>query len=241
MRRLLGAVQFLTVLPVRGATAEPGQAAIYFPVVGALIGWAGCGLFLLAREWLNPPLAAALVLVFWIAVSGALHEDGLADVADAFRGYRSASRILEILKDPRIGVFGALALMLALFLRWQALPSIQTPLLPSFVASQAIPRAGLVILGYVARPVGSGMGLRFCRHLTAQVVFAVSMQGVLAALWCGVRPGLAIVCIGAAIVVAARLFFDRRLGGINGDCLGATAQVMEVAILLLLACANCSW
>jgi adenosylcobinamide-GDP ribazoletransferase len=241
MRALLGAIQFLTVLPVRGAAADPGQAAIWFPVIGALLGWTGCGVFLVARQWWSDTISAVLVLLFWIAITGALHEDGLADVADAFRGFRSASRILEIMRDPRTGAFGVVALVVTLLLRWQALTSLQAPLLPSLVASQAIPRAGMVILGYVARPVGSGMGLRFCRHLTAPVALGAAVQGLLAGLWCGIRPGLAIVCMSAAIVVAARLFFDRRLGGINGDCLGATAQVMEVTVLLLLACANCSW
>jgi adenosylcobinamide-GDP ribazoletransferase len=241
MRELLGAIQFLTIVPVRTQNVDPGRAALFFPFVGALLGWSACGVFLASRHPFNDSLAAALVLVFLIGITGALHEDGLADVADAFRSYRSSTRILEILKDPRIGAFGAIAIGLSLLLRWQAMTVLDTALLPSLVASQAVPRAGLVILGYVSRPAGFGMGAEFCRQLKAPVAAGVLCQGVLAALWCGLRPGLAIVCVTAALIAAARLFFDRRLGGINGDCLGAAAQVMEIAILLLLSCANCSW
>jgi len=241
MRGLLGAIQFLTVFPVRRSTAGPGAAAAFFPLVGAGVGWIGCGVFLAAQYWLGSAIAALLVIAFWIVITGAMHEDGLADVADAFRAHRTPGRILEILKDPRVGAFGALSLLLSVSLRWQALPILTTPLLPSFVAAQAIPRAAMVVLAYVSRPVGNGIGAQFCGQMSLPIVLAVVVQGVAAAMWCGLRPGLVILCLTGAVVIAAHLYFDRRLGGITGDCLGAAAQVVEITILLVLACQNCSW
>ncbi len=88
MRRLLAAVQFLTILPVHGSTAAPAAAAAFFPVVGALIGALGAGVLAAAARFWPPGLAAALALAFATALSGGLHEDGLADVADAFRAGR---------------------------------------------------------------------------------------------------------------------------------------------------------
>lgn len=241
MRRLLGAIQFLTVLPVRRETASPGDAAPFFPLIGAGIGWVSCGLFLAVQPWLGSSIAAMLVVAFWIGVTGGIHEDGLADVADAFRAQRTPGRILEILKDPRVGTFGALALVLSVGLRWQALPNLSTPLLPSFVAAQAIPRAATVVLAYLSRPAGDGMGAQFCGQMSLLAVLAVIVQGASAALWCGWRPGLVILCLTGASIISARLYFDRRLGGITGDCLGATAQIVEITTLLVLACQNCSW
>jgi adenosylcobinamide-GDP ribazoletransferase len=241
IRRFLGAIQFLTVLPVRGATASPGSAAPFFPLIGAAVGWIGCGLFLAIEPWLGSWIAALMVVAFWSAITGAIHEDGLADVADAFRAHRPQGSIYKILRDPRVGTFGALALIFSVCLRWQALPNLSAPLLPSFVAAQAIPRAATVVLGYVSRPVGHGMGAQFCGQLSFPGVLAASVQGAAAALWCGWRPGLVILCLTGAVLIASQIYFDRRLGGVNGDCLGAAAQVVEITILLVLACRNCTW
>jgi adenosylcobinamide-GDP ribazoletransferase len=190
---------------------------------------------------LGSSIAALLVIAFWIGITGAIHEDGLADVADAFRAHRAPGRILEILKDPRVGSFGVLALVLSVCLRWQALPNVNTPLLPSFVAAQAIPRAATVVLAYISRPAGNGMGAQFCEQISLLAVLAVIVQATAAALWCGWRPGLVILCLTGAVIVSSRIYFDRRLGGITGDCLGATAQIVEITILFVLACQNCSW
>src|SRR5262245_60497906 len=104
MGRLFAAIQFLTVIPAP-AGGPPAPAAIFFPLVGATLGLAAGAIRLYAP--LPPAIAALLALVFLVAVTGALHEDGLADVADAFRAGRSPERILAILKDSRIGVYGA--------------------------------------------------------------------------------------------------------------------------------------
>src|SRR3954449_4276988 len=114
--RFLGAVQFLTTLPVRRATASPGRCAVFFPLVGAAMGSAGGLLLYALRNVMPPSLAALLVLSFWALLTGGLHEDGFADVADAFRAGRSREKMFAILKDSRIGAHGALAMILISFI-----------------------------------------------------------------------------------------------------------------------------
>jgi adenosylcobinamide-GDP ribazoletransferase len=241
MRRLLGAVQFLTVVPVPVRTAEPWRAALFFPLVGAGLGWLGAVLLQVFQPVLPAPVCALLVLVFWTAITGALHEDGLADVADAFRAGRSREKILEILKDSRVGVFGALAVLFSVLLRWQAIIAIPVAVVPALVASQAAPRAVLVVLARVSRPAGSGLGAAFCSSMSTPVTLVAAAQGIAAALLCGPKAAASIVAGSAAIVLIARWYFHRRVGGVTGDCLGATSQTVETFVLVLLACQSCTW
>src|SRR5947208_15930307 len=117
MGRFLAAVQFLTIVPAAGG-GPACAGAIFFPLVGALIGLAAGGVRILAGKIFPAPIAGLLALGMLIAITGALHEDGLADVFDAFRAGRSPERIQAILKDSRIGVYGAVALVMTLLMRW---------------------------------------------------------------------------------------------------------------------------
>ncbi|MDZ4798973.1 MAG: adenosylcobinamide-GDP ribazoletransferase, partial [Bryobacteraceae bacterium] len=122
--RLLGAIQFLTIIPVRTQTANPGQSALFFPLVGAALGIAGACALIASRGYLPWSLASLLVLALWSLITGGLHEDAVADVADAVRAWRTPEHIHAILKDSRIGAHGATALIFLLLIRWQALAAI---------------------------------------------------------------------------------------------------------------------
>src|SRR5579863_1126237 len=161
IRSLAGAIQFLTVLrlPATQEPATPGAAAAWFPLVGAILGAAGAGVFIGLAKILPVSLAALATVAFWTAASGVLHEDGLADVADALRAGRSRERMLTILKDSRIGTFGAMAVILSVLARWQALQYFTGPgILAVCIAAQAVPRAAMVGLAWTSRPVGTGLG-----------------------------------------------------------------------------------
>jgi len=233
---LLGAVRFLTVIPVPGRPVESGQAALFFPLVGAGLGCCGAAVFAVLARRFSPEMAALATLAFWVAITGGLHEDGLADVADAFGAGRPPERILEILKDSRIGTFGAAALFFSLASRWQALARISSGLLPALVASQAVSRAALVALARMARPAGGGLGTAFSSTLSSFSVAGAVAQGAGAALLCGPRMALWILLGSTGLVILARSYFHRRIGGITGDCLGAASQAVEVFILVLLSC-----
>ncbi|MCU1340123.1 MAG: cobalamin synthase [Bryobacterales bacterium] len=236
------AIRFLTILPVRGGDASPGRAAAFFPLVGAMLGAAGAGVYFLAAKAFPVSLAALATVAFWITISGVLHEDGLADVADAVRAGRTRERVLSILKDSRIGTFGAVAILLSVLARWQALEFLATPrFVETMIAAQAVPRAAIVAMAWCSRPAGSGLGSALASTLSTPAAVAAMAQGAAAALICGWRPGLAMIAGSVLIVQAARAWFYRRLGGVNGDCLGFTEQMLEIFVLLMFACRSCAW
>lgn len=233
IRRFLGALQFLTVFPIHVPTATPGESALFFPVVGALLGLlAGATL-----QWAGKPfgasLSALLALALLVAVSGGLHEDGLADCADALRVGRTQEKMMTILKDSRVGVYGAITLFLMLAIRWQALGQIAGNLFVRPAAVLAISRSSLVMLAASTLPVGDGLGASFAATITKSSATAVAIQMFVAALLCGWR-GIPMLIATAAIIAASRVYFIRRLGGVNGDCLGATCVLVETANLLVL-------
>jgi adenosylcobinamide-GDP ribazoletransferase len=236
------AIRFLTMVPVRGGDAPPGRAAAFFPLVGAMLGAAGAGVYLLAAKVFPVSIAALATVAFWIAISGVLHEDGLADVADAVRAGRTRERVLAILKDSRIGTYGAVAILLSVLARWQALEYLATPrVLETMIAAQAVPRAAMVAMAWCSRPAGSGLGYALASTLGTPAAVAAIAQGAAAALLCGWRPGLAMMAGSVLIVQASRGWFYVRLGGVNGDCLGFTEQLIEIFVLLMFACGSCAW
>lgn len=238
-RRLLGAVQFLTLVPIRGVTAAPAEAALFFPLVGAALGCAGGAVLKFSQAAIPGPLAALLVLMLWIAVTGALHEDGLADVADAFRAHRPPQRILEILKDSRIGTYGALAIVLSVLLRWQALASLRAEPIAALAGVQALSRAAMVVLARFSRPAGEGLGAAFCGGLSTAAAVGAAMQGIAAALLCGPRAAAWILVGNAVLITLAGMYFHRRIGGVTGDCLGAAEQLSQTCSTFILTCAGC--
>lgn len=235
--QFLGAVQFLTTVPIRGNTASPGASAAFFPVVGALIGVVGALVLLTLRQFLPASLAAAVVLLSWALLTGGLHEDGLADIADGFRAGRSRERVLAIMKDSRIGAHGALALVLLIVIRCQALSSLSAPPLIVLPLVCAVSRTAVVVLAWVTPPAGDGLGFLFSRALTSGLAAAAILQSV--ALTSVVQAGLLLIWGVCIIVWSARAYFVRRIGGVTGDCLGATGLLVETWGLVLYACPRC--
>jgi adenosylcobinamide-GDP ribazoletransferase len=235
MRRFLAAVSFLTIVPI-SSDLPPGSAAIFFPLVGAMLGAAGAGLFLAARIVLPDSLAALIAVTFWTVISGVLHEDGLADVADAMRAGRTRERMLAILKDSRIGTYGAVAIVLTILARWQALQHVPAPrILEVCIVAQTVPRAAMVALAWLSRPSGDGLGLAFSSSLTTTGAVIAIAQGIAASFLLGWRPGVLIVAGAYLVVRGLRAYFYKRIGGVNGDCFGATEQLLEIFILILFA------
>jgi adenosylcobinamide-GDP ribazoletransferase len=229
--RLLGAFQFLTTIPIQRSTAPPHEAALFFPLVGAVIG------ALSAWPLLTPlpvGLAAGLTLATQLALTGMLHEDGLADVADAIRAGRTREKMFEILKDSRIGSYGACALVAALLLRWQGIVSLREGW-EGLVLSEAMSRVGILFLGFIARPAREGMGAWLCESkdwATRAMALLFAAGGVL---WLGWPRGLAMVAGLVVFSYCARQYFLMRLGGVVGDCFGAFQQVAVIFCLCVLA------
>lgn len=239
IRRFLGALQFLTVLPIRVPTASPGEAAVFFPLTGALLGVSAGAVMQALVVGLGPPISALIALAWLMAITGCLHEDGLADVADAMRAGRSREKIMEILKDSRIGTFGGIALILSILARWQSLAESAVNPIPGLGAALALSRTSLVGLAAIAPPAGKGLGRAFSEACSPALVLTVLPQSIvitgIAAVYIGWQYAVALIAATAAITWLARIYFRRRLGGVNGDCLGATCQAVEIVNLVILA------
>ncbi|MGF1561993.1 MAG: adenosylcobinamide-GDP ribazoletransferase [Geminicoccaceae bacterium] len=239
MDALRFAVQFLTRLPVPLGRA-PGNdllapAAALFPVVGALIG-ALVGALYAAVSLLGLPTlpAAILALSAMILLTGALHEDGLADVADGFGGGKNAAQKLEIMRDSRIGSYGVIALMLALFARLIALAGLWDPYYAALVliCAASASRAAMVPVMQLLPPARrDGLAARATPPKAAHTLSASAIACLLTFLL--LPPGTAAVALVATALgpLALAWLALRQIGGHTGDVLGAVQQVAEIGFL----------
>lgn len=232
-----GAFGLLTRLPFGGAGR--GAASCWaWPVVGGVVAVLA-GVAGMAAVALGVPLgaAAALVLAVQAALTGGLHEDGLADTFDGLMGGRDKARRLEIMRDSRIGSFGALALVLVVLMRWSALVVVLALPLAVLVvaAAAALSRAGMAVVMHVLPPArDDGLARHVGRPTRAQAGLAVAVALVLAAPASGLAlPVLVGTC--ALVLGATGLWARARIGGQTGDILGASQQLTEAAVLCALA------
>jgi adenosylcobinamide-GDP ribazoletransferase len=261
VRHYLLAVQFFTRIPVTGPLAEwvgfsPAMlraSAAHFPGVGWLVAAAACAVYaatalLLPASAFTPLAAAVACTIATVLLTGGFHEDGLADVADGLGGSADRQRALEIMKDSRVGAFGAMALALALLAKVSLL---------AVLGSQ-----GLAVA--VAALVGAHVASRFCPLVLVRALVHVGdAHGskskpladqitrpalAVAALWCAAPLALAAATVGVAPVASGVLasgvallwmgrLLARRLQGFTGDGLGATQQVCEIAFYFGMAAA----
>ncbi|WP_375309883.1 adenosylcobinamide-GDP ribazoletransferase [Bradyrhizobium sp. A5] len=237
------AASFVTILPV--ASSKPAadgavaRATWALPVAGLLVGLAGALVYKIAsRCGLTPNLAALLALATTVLITGALHEDGLADTADGLGGGRTRARKLEIMRDSRIGTYGTCALILSFGLRWSALATIANPWLVALAlcAAQAGARAGVpafMSLVPPARPDGLSASAGAPPGRSVAIAFALGTLVLALAL----GPGKALaglILLSLAGLLLARLAI-RQIGGQTGDILGAFEQLGEILILLVAA------
>jgi adenosylcobinamide-GDP ribazoletransferase len=237
MSGLLGAVQFLTRIPVRlREPVDHARVVPWFGVVGAAIGGVVGGVAAGLGELIPTAVAAACAVAVGLLVTGAFHEDGLADVADAFGGGWTVERRLEILKDSRHGTYGVAALCTSIVVRVVALASIAGPaaILASVVAAHTLGRCAAVGAMVSAPPAtDSGLGVSAAAALRPVPTSLGLLAGVtITALLCGwwTLPFLGTAIVGAAAVVALAV---RKIGGVAGDVLGAVEQVVECLVLVV--------
>jgi adenosylcobinamide-GDP ribazoletransferase len=239
LRAFHAAVTFLTRIPWPWAASAPPDAddlarsTIYFPLVGALIGTIGAGVNYLATRIWPAPLAITITIAAMVFLTGALHEDGLADTADGLGGGHDRDHALAIMKDSRIGTYGAVALILTIAAKIAALSAL-APLdvARALIAAHTLARwSSLPLLRWLpyARPTGAAAPYA-APHLIAGSVIALAIVVPLL----GTRA-IAVIITTVMITVLTGLYFSRRLRGITGDCLGATNQLVELTTYLALA------
>ncbi|MCC6147694.1 MAG: adenosylcobinamide-GDP ribazoletransferase [Anaerolineaceae bacterium] len=238
MQRLLYALSLLTALPVRlqqpPAPGDSGRAAGWYPAAGLLLGGAAAAGGWLFGQIFPPLITAVLTVMLWAALSGGLHLDGLADCCDGLLNTSTPQRRLEIMRDSRLGSFGAVGLVLVLFLKIAALVSLPAGMEGVLAILLAASAGRWLVLPAGAQPPArpDGMGADFSLGLQPQAfVWGAVLPLILAAL-SGIR-GLA--ALPAALLAAAGviLLARRRIGGVTGDVFGAVVEVGELATLLV--------
>jgi adenosylcobinamide-GDP ribazoletransferase len=234
---LLVAARYLTIVPIPGVAHAPlqalGRSAAWFPIVGI-----GVGLLLVLVDrltgWLFSPLLTALLTVTaWKLVTGGVHLDGLADCLDGLVG-RDVEHRLAIMRDSRIGAFGAIGLILFLMLEIVALADLGAPTRGSALfAAPVIARATPAVLAALFPPArADGQGAAFHAGVRPSAI-ALGLVVAMAAATFALRGlGVAAVATGLVVAVAGGAFLARRLGGITGDVLGAGVEISELTVLL---------
>jgi adenosylcobinamide-GDP ribazoletransferase len=236
-------VLFATRLPlIQEAAVENGdiaRASWAFPVVGALVGGAGALVYWAAvRIGLPPAPASALALAATLAATGCLHEDGLADTADGFGGGADRARKLEIMRDSRLGTYGACALAMSLLLRWSALAAIADSgsAAMALVAAHGAARGALPAFMRFVRPARQDGLAAYAGRPPPQCAAAAALLGIgLLGLGLGIGPAaVGVMLLAVASLGMARLAVN-QIGGYTGDVLGALEQGGEAVILLTAA------
>lgn len=245
LRGVRAAATFLTRVPVGGFPYRDDDwrwASAHFPLIGAAVGATGALACWLALP-VSPMVAGALAVAVTVLITGGFHEDGLADSADALGGGFDRVRVLQILKDSRIGAFGGLAIALSILLRVALIAALAARAPVALVVAHALSRVPPIWL-MVHLPYATDDAAAKSRLITragpAQALVATGwgLAAALAAVGLGVVAAAPIAlavaaCVGVTLVAGWR--FAARVGGVTGDFLGATQQVCEVAILFALA------
>lgn len=232
------AFQFMTRIPLPAIHFDPNglaRATKFFPLVGLVVGGSAAWLHQLLLAHLPRPVAAILVLTYLVLITGCFHEDGLADTADAFGGGWNKEQILIILKDSRVGSYGATALVLSLVARCILLIQLPPGRFAAYViCAHVLCRWSSLVLSY-AMPTAStpdSQGARVAKLTSlSSLIFGSVFSIAIAAFALGWRA-IAPLLITLVISAASGWFYSRKIGGVTGDCFGATNQLTEIAVYI---------
>ncbi|MFQ5984008.1 MAG: adenosylcobinamide-GDP ribazoletransferase [Alphaproteobacteria bacterium] len=232
------AAAFLTRLPLPSPAPSRtlASAARVFPLVGAAVGLAGGVVFLLAAGLGLPPwLAAVAALATTVAVTGALHEDGLSDLADGLGAGLDREAKLAAMQDSGAGPFGVVALVLALVARVAALAALEQPaiVVAALVAAGAVSRVAIVgVMRELSPARDEGLGAAAGTPPRDGTLIALALAAVIALILVGPATGFVAVTAAGLTALGVAALAQRQLGGYTGDVLGAVQQVAEIAFLI---------
>ena len=250
-RSFLLAVGFFTRIPVPRLPdfqeQELNHAAKYFPLVGIIVGLAGAAVFVLAIRVFQSNIAILLSMAATICLTGAFHEDGLADSADGLGGGWDSERILTIMQDSRLGTYGAIALFLMLFSKFQLLNALPAQFVAYalIIAHAASRLCAVYVMATCTYVKASGKAKPLASKVQVQDIFVATVFGLLPMVLLFCYFSTAIVGVGnAATLVLCMMLpacvvwfwwrqkIQRWIGGYTGDCLGAMQQMTELAFYL---------
>jgi adenosylcobinamide-GDP ribazoletransferase len=249
LRLFLTAIQFFTRLPVPAwvghSSQQLNQAARYFPLTGLVVGALSAATLIISVQTLPLSLAIGLSMAASMLITGAFHEDGLTDFTDGLGGGYTREKALEIMKDSRIGAYGAIALIMVLLLKYQALLSLFSAHTPFFIAATLIAAhsfsrlmaVSIMLTQRYIRDDDSARAKPAAQQISTVSFTIASLTGVLPLLMlyaAGASPTSLLSAVALALLMRSYLGWrlQKRLGGYTGDCLGAVQQLTELAFYL---------
>jgi adenosylcobinamide-GDP ribazoletransferase len=238
IRRFLVAVQFLTRLSVprslNSSESDIGKAAAFFPLVGVIVGGAGALVFIGLQKILPLPASVLCAIIFTAFLTNGFHEDGLADSFDGFGGGWTKNRVLEIMRDSRIGTYGTLALIFLILGKLTFISSLPPGQIWRWliVAHTAARWTTLPLCIWLPYARAEGQGKLVAKQVGTFEIITGTVTLLLIVLLVPWQAALATLLVAALLTLLTGLYFRARLSGMTGDCLGATNQLTEAAVYL---------
>jgi len=236
MRNLRIAFGLMTTLPIKlpddWQAGDSGRASVWYPFVGLVIGgltwltWTG------TMRIFPAPVAGILTLVLWVTLTGGLHLDGLADCCDGLLASTSVERRLEIMKDPRLGAFGGIGLILVLFLKAAILSTLNPETSLGIILAASLARWCILPAGRMPLARPSGLGADFAAGFHRKYIFL----GAIIPLGLSIVLGIhGVISLLAGLLAAALILWlaKSRINGVTGDVFGLVVEVVEVISLLV--------
>jgi adenosylcobinamide-GDP ribazoletransferase len=237
MSSFFAALRFLTIFPgpMNLAAADWRRAAIFFPVIGFLLGMILVLMDFPLRLLASPGLCGTLLVSILVFLTGGLHLDGLSDTFDGLGAGGNRERVLNVMDDSHVGAFGMIAVLLVLILKIEAIQSTDTDRWRVLLAAPVLSRWAMVLLGYHSLAAKPGLGSSLIDHLETKHVVLASVISVILVIAILRITGVALIFLTVLFTWLIKIYFHRRLGGITGDIFGAVNEVIETFALVFLA------
>lgn len=239
MKSLLAALQFLTIFPwprrAHRSADEIGQASTFFPLVGFGLG----SILVLLNSLLEDSMPGGLLSVTLVAglalLTRGLHLDGLADTFDGLGAGGDRDRILRVMGDSRIGVFGVLAIVLVILFKLRAIESMSEERWRALLMAPLLGRWAMVVLAYRSKAAKEGLGSILIGHMGGRQLFFATVVALVLVAGFSQTSGIAIMAGVAVFTMACKIYFHGRLGGVTGDTFGAVGELSETSVLVVFA------
>jgi adenosylcobinamide-GDP ribazoletransferase len=235
MKQLLTAFNLLTTIPLPASKdwheGDSGRASVWYPFVGLVLGALTWLTWMGTMRILPPLVAGILTLIVWVTLTGGLHLDGLADCCDGLLASTSIERRLEIMKDPRLGAFGGIGLILVLLLKAATLSTLTPNASFGIILAASLARWCILPAGTMPLARASGLGADFAAGFHRWYIFVGAIIPLVLALALGTRG---VISLLAGLFAAALVLWlaKSRIGGVTGDVFGLVVEVVEVVSLL---------
>jgi len=217
------------------ADADVGRSAIFFPMIGLILG----SLLAVVNFLLMPFASAALLSVILVSLlaflTRGLHLDGVGDTFVGLGAGGDRDRMLSVMDDSHTGTFGLIAIVLVLFLKINALESLDVDRWRVLLAAPILGRWAMVLLGYRSKAAKAGLGSNLIDHLKTKHFLLATLLTLLLVAAIFRANGIVMMAWVAVLTIAIKSYFHRRLGGVTGDTFGAVGELSETSVMVLLA------